>query len=53
MTKTKLRQCSLAFKVKNIKYFESLQLIRPVLDIKERSLGFVSKKTKLVGRFWN
>ena len=39
----KLRQFSVAFKIKIIKYFESLQG-RP---IKERSLGFVSKKAKI------
>ncbi len=43
----KLRPFSLAFKVKIIKYYESLQAIRPVLNIKERSLGFVSKRAKI------
>ena len=40
----KLRQFSLAFKVKIVKYYESLQDNRP---IRERSIGFVSKKAHI------
>ena len=39
----KLRQFLVAFKIKIIRYFESLQ----GRHIKESSLGFVSKKAKI------
>ncbi len=42
-----LRQFSLAFKLKIIKYYERLQASNPPLPITERSLGFVSKKVKI------
>ena len=38
MTKIELRQFSLAFKLKIVKYYESLQDDRP---IREKSMGFV------------
>ena len=41
MAKLKLRQFSLAFKLKIAKYYESLQDDRP---IREKSMGFVCKK---------
>ena len=44
IAKLKLRQFTISFKVKIIRLFESLQDGRP---IKERSLGFVSKKAKI------
>ena len=44
MAKIKLRQFSLAFKVKIVKYYESLQ---DNIHIRERSLGFVAKKTHI------
>ena len=44
LPKLKLRQFTLSFKVKVVRYFESLQDNRP---IRERSLGFVSKKANI------
>ena len=42
--KLKLRQFSIAFKIKMIRYYESLQDGRP---LKERSLGFVCKQSSI------
>ncbi len=47
MVKAVLRQFSLAFKLKIIKYYERLQACSPSIPITERSLGFVAKKAKI------